>query len=390
MKSTTPESPATPQQALIFIPDISGFTQFVTETEVSHSKHIIEELLEILIDANKIGLEVSEIEGDAILFYRFGNAPTAQDLTEQVKEMFSKFHMHLKKYERHRICNCGACSTASKLAIKFIAHYGDVSINTIRQYKKLFGKDVIVAHRLLKNNIDSNQYSLFTDNLITASNTWNEINEKTWSPLQFAEQEYDSGKVSYCYCSLSPLLEQLPEPSHEDYSLKGMKSKVFESEEYIDAPIELVLNVMADIPWRSSWIPGTLETVTDMNTALAQTGQTHKCMANGPVIVSHDYSVSEHLVTFTETDIPKTYCVVYTLKKLDEHRTLLYSSMFLKKNFFKELVFRLFFKNKIIKVYNQATTNLKNYCESLAKEGKEHRYAIKIGSHPHMTEASPA
>src|SRR5688572_9407980 len=268
MKNSASTESSTPQQALIFIPDISGFTKFVTETEVSHSKHIIEELLEILIDSNKIGLEVSEIEGDAILFYRFGKAPTAEEITEQVKEMFSKFHMHLKNYEHRRICNCGACSTASNLAIKFIAHYGDVTINTIRQYKKLFGKDVIVAHRLLKNDIDSHEYSLFTDNLRTASDSWNDIHEKTWSPLQYAEHEYDSGKISFCYVCLLPLLDQLPSPAAEDFSIKGMTSKMMESEEFIEAPIELVLNVLVDVPWRSKWIPGTLETVTDLNSNL--------------------------------------------------------------------------------------------------------------------------
>src|SRR5687767_3291041 len=113
MKSSSQTEAQGPQEALIFIPDISGFTKFVTDTEVSHAKHIIEELLEIIIDANKIGLEVSEVEGDAILFYRFGKAPTSPDLTDQIKEMFSKFHTHLKKYERQRICNCGACCTAS-------------------------------------------------------------------------------------------------------------------------------------------------------------------------------------------------------------------------------------------------------------------------------------
>lgn len=38
--------------ALIFIPDISGFTNFVTKTEIQHSNHIITELIELLIDAN--------------------------------------------------------------------------------------------------------------------------------------------------------------------------------------------------------------------------------------------------------------------------------------------------------------------------------------------------
>ncbi len=39
------------QKALFFIPDISGFTNFVNNTELEHSIHIISELLELLIDS---------------------------------------------------------------------------------------------------------------------------------------------------------------------------------------------------------------------------------------------------------------------------------------------------------------------------------------------------
>src|SRR5210317_526358 len=95
------------QPALIFIPDISGFTQFVSETELNHSQHIITELLEALIGANQTGLEISEIEGDAILYYRFGEAPSAQELLDQVQKMFVHFHEHIARYENRRICQCG-------------------------------------------------------------------------------------------------------------------------------------------------------------------------------------------------------------------------------------------------------------------------------------------
>ena len=55
------------EKALIYIPDISGFTKFVTQTEISHSNHIIAELIEIIINANDLNLQISEIEGDAVL-----------------------------------------------------------------------------------------------------------------------------------------------------------------------------------------------------------------------------------------------------------------------------------------------------------------------------------
>jgi len=82
-------------KGLLFIPDISGFTRFVNETDIEHSRLIIQELLEILINANEAGLEVSEIEGDAILFYKFGDAPSMEALYKQVEKMFCEFHQHL-------------------------------------------------------------------------------------------------------------------------------------------------------------------------------------------------------------------------------------------------------------------------------------------------------
>ena len=37
-----------PDYATILIPDISGYTEFLSKTELDHSSHIISELLELL------------------------------------------------------------------------------------------------------------------------------------------------------------------------------------------------------------------------------------------------------------------------------------------------------------------------------------------------------
>ena len=91
-------------ETLFFIPDISGFTRFVNETEIAHSQHIIRELLEALVDANAIGLEVSEFEGDAVLFFRPGAPPPLADLVEQARRMFVGFHTQLKRFEYAHVC----------------------------------------------------------------------------------------------------------------------------------------------------------------------------------------------------------------------------------------------------------------------------------------------
>ncbi len=145
------------------MPDISGFTEFVQNTEVEHSHHVISELLELIINANILDMKVAEVEGDAVFFYREGELPSREQLLAQAEEMFTAFYSHLKLLEQNRICPCNACSSAPKLDLKIIVHVGDVEFITIQGNNKPFGKEVIEAHRIMKNSVDSKNYLLISE-----------------------------------------------------------------------------------------------------------------------------------------------------------------------------------------------------------------------------------
>lgn len=151
------------QQVFFFMPDITEFTKFANETEIIYSSHIIQELLEIIVNANELNLELLEIEGDAVFFFRLGKMSAAKEIIQQTKIIFEKFHQHLLKYETYRVCQCGACRTSNELTLKFIVHTGPVGSIYVRNNFKLIGKDVIILHRLLKNRIPSKVYLLFTE-----------------------------------------------------------------------------------------------------------------------------------------------------------------------------------------------------------------------------------
>jgi hypothetical protein len=146
-------TPAAADEVLFFIPDLGGFTKFIAETEIQHSQHIIKELLEILVDANTLGMKVSEFEGDAVLFYRNGAPPSLDQLVQQARKMYVDFHAHLKKFEYNRVCQCGACAGASGIALKMVAHFGSAGTMQVKNHLKFIGKDIIIAHRLLKNSV---------------------------------------------------------------------------------------------------------------------------------------------------------------------------------------------------------------------------------------------
>ena len=192
--------------SLIFIPDITGFTRFVQDTDIKHSQHVISELLEVLIDSNHLGLNISELEGDAILFYKYAEVPSLDNILLQAKQMFLNFHKHLRKYTSPGLCHCGASNGPVDLSLKIIIHKGSLSFTKVKQYRKPYGLDMIVAHKLLKNSVEEKEYVLVTD---AFSDEISSIDNHGFNKGSFRMNKtyYENiGEVSYQHTSLKPLL----------------------------------------------------------------------------------------------------------------------------------------------------------------------------------------
>lgn len=371
----------THQPTLIFIPDISGFTRFVHDNEVNHSRHITEELLEILIDSNEIGLQVSEIEGDAVLFYRQGIPPTAAELLAQVQKMYVNFHAHIKKYDALRICQCGACTAASGLALKCIIHYGDLSMNQVKDFTKLFGKDLIVAHRLMKNNISLDEYVLITHQLLNACSAWVDVKQVAWEDPAEGEGIYDGEAIKYCYLPLKPLLIHVPEPRVGDYSVHGANAEVMRTEAVIRAPIELVFDVASDVSFRHHWMAGLIDS-TELNGKITRQGSTHRCVLKAtdkdPFLISHNFTTATDVVTWIESDAKAKMNSIFKLERIGKQLTRISYTLLLKPGLIQILLFNIFFKKKITGWIETSFKNLDNHCHDLSVQGKLHTEQVVI------------
>ena len=357
-----------PKPAFLFIPDISGFTQFVQNTEIEHSQHIITELLEKLIESNEMGLQVSEVEGDAIMFYRFGNPPTAEEFFQQVKKMFVIFHSQLKLYDTQRICQCGACSTIQNLTLKFVSHYGNITQTKIKGHSKLFGQDVITVHRLLKNDIAHHEYALFTQAL---NNNWENENTPDWVKKIEGQKIYDVGTINYNYTQLVPLKEIVPEPTLQDFSIPGLTLQVFSFEEEINCPPDIVFEVLSNHSLRLKWMNNSKEIVY-YGQHINRVGTKHRCVVDkdSPVMVTSQFLRDSEKIVFAETDEAKRMCSVYTIRKLNDMRTAVRVDGLLKNNLLLKLFFNLKLKKKICAFFEASMKNLKYYCEALPVKQK--------------------
>jgi len=348
-------------RGLLFIPDISGFTKYVTETEISHSRNLIQELLEVLIDANQIGLEVSEIEGDAVLFFRYGERPDPLQLNEQVERMFRAFHERLKAYDVARFCQCRACVSASELTLKIITHYGEFTSYNVKQFNKLIGRDVIVAHQLLKNDIDHHEYWLVTAALLPEPPQAGLPRPTDWNP---GVKHTESGDVAYHYTSLGDLKRNLPPAPAPDLGIARSTRVLAASREY-EAHLITMLHAVGNFTYRSRWQDG-VRSVEEVGHYLPRIGtRCRRVMDNGEVVVyASSYSFRPDRVVFSETDESRTATSFFTLEQIEPYRTRLTVELHIRKGAFRELLFKLRQSNAQAASLQKSLANL----ESVVKE----------------------
>lgn len=162
------------QKGYILIADISGYTRFLTESELEHAHAIIRELMNLIREHMGAPVQVIRSEGDAL----FGYVPTdalddAPWLLDLVEATYHSFKDRLFQVEVASTCTCNACKNVQELDLKFFAHHGEFIVEDLGGGRPdLSGPEVILAHRLLKNRfVEKNDilaYFMVTDAIFEA------------------------------------------------------------------------------------------------------------------------------------------------------------------------------------------------------------------------------
>ena len=264
-------------KSLLFIPDISGFTEFVQRTEVEHSQHVISELLEILIKSNIQNLALAEIEGDALFFYKENEVPSKSDLLIQVETMFTAFYSHLQLLETNRICPCNACAMAPKLQLKIIAHSGELQFITVQNNRKPFGSKVIEAHRLMKNSVESDNYTLFSRELADDIQMDHDFKSDLFD-FSKGKNAYDGKEIEYLVSVINQDdLNLNPFAHSKKVSFDCPPSLYFEKSFPISAP--QLFEYITNYNYRHHWVQGVDRFEYDEN-EITRLGTEHVCVIN--------------------------------------------------------------------------------------------------------------
>jgi hypothetical protein len=158
--------------ACLLIADISGYTSYLAGVELDHAEEILTDLMGTIVSALRPGFRLAKLEGDAAFAYAITEKIDGSLLLDTIERCYFGFRRRRRDVRQASSCGCQACVHIPDLNLKFVVHHGAILRQRVAGRDELIGSDVILAHRLLKNDVVASTgieaYALFTQRCVDA------------------------------------------------------------------------------------------------------------------------------------------------------------------------------------------------------------------------------
>ena len=161
------------QPACFLIADISGYTGYLADVELDHAQDILADLIGAVVTALRPNFRLAKLEGDAAFTYMIAERIDGSMLLDTIERCYFGFRRRRRDVRQATACECTACVRIPDLDLKFVVHHGEAILQKVAGRQELLGSDVIVVHRLLKNDVvetlGTNAYALISQKAIDAA-----------------------------------------------------------------------------------------------------------------------------------------------------------------------------------------------------------------------------
>ena len=152
---------------LLLLADITGYTSFLQTVAIAHKDDafadgnvpdayaVLSALLDGIVARVVPPFTLSELEGDAVFAYATDPTPVpmSNGMLDCINACYADFRERVGQARGIWTCWCDACARIDVLDLKFILHSGAYVVQEIAGHSKLVGPEVVIAHRLLKNQV---------------------------------------------------------------------------------------------------------------------------------------------------------------------------------------------------------------------------------------------
>jgi uncharacterized protein YndB with AHSA1/START domain len=143
----------TAQPTCFLIADISGYTGYLADVELDHAQDILADLIGAVVTALRPNFRLAKLEGDAAFTFSTTETIDGSMLLDTIERCYFGFRRRRRDVRQATSCECNACVRIPDLDLKFVVHHGEAILQKVAGRQELLGTDVIVVHRLLKNEV---------------------------------------------------------------------------------------------------------------------------------------------------------------------------------------------------------------------------------------------
>jgi hypothetical protein len=160
------------ESACVLLTDISGYTGYLAGVELDHAQDILADLMNTIVRALRPAFRLAKLEGDAAFMYAIAEKLDGSLLLDTIERCYFGFRRRRRDVRLATSCECNACARIPELNLKFVVHHGTILRQRVAGHEELLGPDVILVHRLLKNDVIASTgieaYALFSQQCVDA------------------------------------------------------------------------------------------------------------------------------------------------------------------------------------------------------------------------------
>ena len=263
------------REGYLLIADITGYTQYLSESELEHAQETLSALLELLVKNTRPPLIISRLAGDAVISYGLQeDFFRGQTFIEKVEDTYVTFRKTLERLVLNNTCRCNACANISSLDLKFFIHFGSFAIQRISEHNELVGSDINLLHRLLKNSVFDatgfQAYALYTQAAIHQLGIEDLVNTMT----QHREAYEHLGEIRVWIQDMHPVWEDKRSAAETSFPYDHIwaQYKVF-----LAMPREFVWDYLIQPKYRNTLVGSDRMEITNRSSGRIAPGSIYQC-----------------------------------------------------------------------------------------------------------------
>ena len=241
------------EPACLLIADISGYTGYLAGVELDHAQDILADLMGTIVSALRPGFQLAKLEGDAAFMYLVTEKIDGSLLLDTIERCYFGFRRRRRDVRQATSCKCNACVHIPDLNLKFVVHHGEILRQQVADSQELLGSDVIVVHRLLKNDVVASTgieaYALFSQPCVDAM----DVDVTALGMVASAETYEHIGTVPVWIHDLD---HRWQEEEARTRVIVDQGQAVFEWDAPTSAPPQVAWEFITTPGRRLSWTPG--------------------------------------------------------------------------------------------------------------------------------------